>query len=150
MYFWWSLCTLCNLHACQVRYCRRLRSLLFYLCYIFWVLINSLVLILHVFWVLINSLVCWFCTSALGLVLFQISVCNDAKVLVVHAKARLYCCVRTSSDLWIHTCTTGKWMLGRKTKWKRARKMLSIICQQKMAHGNKQFNTKCLCPEQNN
>jgi len=30
-------------------YCRRLRSLLLYLCY--------------VFWALINSLVCWFCTS---------------------------------------------------------------------------------------
>ena len=39
-------------------YRRRLRSLLLYLCY--------------VFRTLINSLVCWFCTSALGLVLFQI------------------------------------------------------------------------------
>ena len=39
-------------------YRRRLRSLLLYLCY--------------VFRALINSLVCWFYTSALGLVLFQI------------------------------------------------------------------------------
>ena len=39
-------------------YCRQLRSLLLYLCY--------------TFWALINSLVSWFCTSALGLVLFQI------------------------------------------------------------------------------
>ena len=39
-------------------YRRRLRSFLLYLCYIFRVLINSLE--------------CWFCTSALGLVLFQI------------------------------------------------------------------------------
>ena len=39
-------------------YRRRLRSLLLYLC--------------DVFRALINSLVCWFCTSALGLVLFQI------------------------------------------------------------------------------
>ena len=39
-------------------YPRRLRFLLLYLCY--------------VFRALINSLVCWFCTSALGLVLFQI------------------------------------------------------------------------------
>ena len=38
-------------------YIRRLRSLLLYLCY--------------VFRALINSLVCWFCTSALSLVLFQ-------------------------------------------------------------------------------
>ena len=37
-------------------YSRQFRSLL-YLCYIFWALINSLV--------------CWFCTSAPGLVLFQ-------------------------------------------------------------------------------
>ena len=34
-------------------YCRRLGSLLLYLCY--------------VYWVLINFLVCWFCTSVLGL-----------------------------------------------------------------------------------
>ena len=39
-------------------YCRWLRSLLLYLCYIFQVLINALV--------------CWFCTSTVGLVLFQI------------------------------------------------------------------------------
>ena len=79
MYLWWSLCTL-YLHACLVRvtvdvplvefmylvftrmpgesYCRRLRSLLLCLC--------------DVFRMLINSLICWFCTSALGLVLFQI------------------------------------------------------------------------------
>ena len=37
---------------------RRLRSLLLYLCY--------------VFWAQINSLVGWFCTSTLGLILFQI------------------------------------------------------------------------------
>ena len=41
-------------------YSSRLRSLLLYLCY--------------VFRALINSLVCGFCTSALGLVLFQICV----------------------------------------------------------------------------
>ena len=39
-------------------YRRRLRSLLLYLCY--------------VFRALINPLVCWFCTSAMGLVLLQI------------------------------------------------------------------------------
>ena len=39
-------------------YCRRLTSLLLYLCYIVQALINSLV--------------CWVCTGALGLVLFQI------------------------------------------------------------------------------
>ena len=39
-------------------YHRRLRSLLLYWCY--------------VFQVLINSLVCWFCMSTLGLVLFQV------------------------------------------------------------------------------
>ena len=38
--------------------CRRLRSLLSYLCYMFRALINFLV--------------CWFCSSSLGLVLFQI------------------------------------------------------------------------------
>ena len=53
---WWNLCTL-YLHTCQVSYCRWLRSLLLYLCY--------------VFWALINSLACWFCTSALSLILFQ-------------------------------------------------------------------------------
>ena len=41
-------------------YSGRLVSLLLYLCYIFRALISSLV--------------CWFCTSGLGLVLFQISV----------------------------------------------------------------------------
>ena len=46
-------------------YRRRLRSLLLYWRY--------------VFRALINSLVCWFCTSALGLVLFQIcSLCVDS------------------------------------------------------------------------
>ena len=44
-------------------YRRRLRSLLLYLCY--------------VFRVLISSLVCWFNISALGLVLFQIRVFYD-------------------------------------------------------------------------
>ena len=39
-------------------YRRRLRSLLLYLRY--------------VFWALINSSLCWFCTRALGLILFQI------------------------------------------------------------------------------
>ena len=43
---------------------RRFGSLLLYLCY--------------VFRALINSLVCWFCTSALGLVLFQI--CHKPEV----------------------------------------------------------------------
>ena len=75
MYFWWSLCSL-YLHACQVRvplmefmylvfirmqgeiYRRRLKSLLLYMCY--------------VFRALIIYLVCWFCTSALGLILFEI------------------------------------------------------------------------------
>ena len=59
MYFWWSLCTL-YLHACQVRVTvgDSVRSLLLCLC--------------DVFRMLINSLICWFCTSALGLVLFQI------------------------------------------------------------------------------
>ena len=55
MYLWWTLCTL-HLLAGQVSYHRWLRSLLF----------------VYVFWVLINSLMCWFCTSALGLILFQI------------------------------------------------------------------------------
>ena len=41
MCLWWSLCTL-YLHACQVSYSRRLRSLL-YLYYVFRALINSLV-----------------------------------------------------------------------------------------------------------
>ena len=41
-------------------YRRRLRSLLLYLC--------------DVFRALINSLVCWFCASALGIVLFQIFI----------------------------------------------------------------------------
>ena len=45
------------------RYLRRLTSLLLYLCY--------------VFRALINSLVCWFYTSALGLVLFQIFLCGS-------------------------------------------------------------------------
>ena len=48
MYLWWSLCTL-YLHACQVSYCRWLRSLLSYLC--------------NIFWALIHSLVCWSCHS---------------------------------------------------------------------------------------
>ena len=52
-------------------YHRRLKSLLLYLCY--------------VFRALINSLECWFCTSALGLVLFQISerMCSDLILLYV-------------------------------------------------------------------
>ena len=48
-------------------YRRRLRSLLLYLCY--------------VFPALINSFVCWFCTSARGLVLFQIAKIIFACVL---------------------------------------------------------------------
>ena len=55
-----SLSTL-YLHTCQVSYHRQLRSLFLYLCY--------------VIRVLVNSLVCWFCISALGLILFQICVC---------------------------------------------------------------------------
>ena len=39
MYLWWSLCT-SYLHACQVSYCRRLRSFLLYLCYVCQALIN--------------------------------------------------------------------------------------------------------------
>ena len=46
-------------------YCRGLRSLLLYLCYVFWVLINSLVR--------------WFCTSTVGLVLFRINELEDWK-----------------------------------------------------------------------
>ena len=42
MYPWWSLCSL-YWDACQVSYRRRLRSLMLDLCYLFWVLINSLV-----------------------------------------------------------------------------------------------------------
>ena len=42
MYLWRSFCTL-YLHVCQVSYCRWLRSLLLYLCYVFQALINSLV-----------------------------------------------------------------------------------------------------------
>ena len=42
--------------------------------------LSSLLLCLcDVFWVLINSLVCWFCMSALGLILFQI--CVQAELL---------------------------------------------------------------------
>ena len=44
MYLWWTLCTL-YLHICQVSYYRQLWSLLLYLCYVFWALINS-----PVFW----------------------------------------------------------------------------------------------------
>ena len=47
LHHWWSLCSL-YLHACQVSYRRRLKSLLC-LC--------------DVFWVLINSPVGWFCTG---------------------------------------------------------------------------------------
>ena len=43
-------------------YHRRFRSLWLYLCY--------------VFWVLINSLDCWFCMSSLGLIVFQIRICS--------------------------------------------------------------------------
>ena len=55
-------------------YCRRLGSLLLYLCYRFQTLINSLV--------------CSFCTSALGLVLIQIctSVLLHAKRFLKHRK----------------------------------------------------------------
>ena len=48
----------------QVSYCRWLMSLLLYLCY--------------VFQAPINSLVCWFCTSALGFVLFQVT-CREKR-----------------------------------------------------------------------
>ena len=54
-------------------YRRRLRSLLLYLCY--------------VFRALINSLVCWFCTSALDLVLFQIRFfLRNISVFIVNYK----------------------------------------------------------------
>ena len=62
-------------------YCRWLRSLL-YLCY--------------VFQALINSLGCWFCTSALGLILFQtcyrkqhyVKVINQSKHLIIWHRTR--------------------------------------------------------------
>ena len=57
MYPWWGLCTLYFTRMPGESYRRRLRSSLLYLSY--------------VFQALINSLVCWFCTSALGL-LFEI------------------------------------------------------------------------------
>ena len=80
IYLWWSLCTLEDVPLVKFMYLaftrmpgesyrRRLGSLLLYLCY--------------VFRALINSLVCWFCTSALGLVLFQIGV-RLGQALVVH------------------------------------------------------------------
>ena len=76
---------------------RRPRSLLLYWCYVF----------CYVFWVLINSLVCCFCTSALGLVLFQI-ICmlNEwKKMYVVSARA-----------LWASFCfrSSACWKNGRK------------------------------------
>ena len=58
---WWSLCT-CYLLACQVRITVGDSGLC---CFCF----------CDVFRVQINSLVCWFCTSALGLVLFH-SLCT--------------------------------------------------------------------------
>ena len=58
---WWSLCT-CYLLACQVRVTVGDSGLC---CFCF----------CDVFRVQINSLVCWFCTSALGLVLFH-SLCT--------------------------------------------------------------------------
>ena len=66
-------------------YRRRLRTLLLYLCY--------------VFGALITSLVCWLCTSALGLVLFQISVSavtntEDTELLLLRRKQTL---VRTDA-----------------------------------------------------
>ena len=52
----YSLCILYNLFTCQVSYPRQLRSLLLSLC--------------DVFLALINSLACWFCTGAVGPILF--------------------------------------------------------------------------------
>ena len=65
MYLWWSSCTLYLLaRQTRVTIYKRLRSLLLCLC--------------DVFRALINSLVCWFCTSALGLVLLQIVIINSS------------------------------------------------------------------------
>ena len=85
-------------------YCRQLRSLLLYLCYVFQALINSLVypffcIYLHqvnklylgyIFWALINSLLCWFCTSALGLILFQICDLRKGLYIYIHVFERFW------------------------------------------------------------
>ena len=60
MYRWWGLRTLHFTCMPGESYCRQRRSLLLYLCY--------------VFWVLINSPVCWFCMSTLSLIIFQIFI----------------------------------------------------------------------------
>ena len=58
MYLWWSLCTL-YLHACQVRVTVGSSGLRCCICVMY---IECK----------FNSLLCWFCTSGLGLFLFQI------------------------------------------------------------------------------
>ena len=66
MYLWWSLCT-SYLHACQMRVTVGDSGLCCCACVAYFE---------HLF----NSLVCWFRTSALGLVLFQIWINEISKL----------------------------------------------------------------------
>ena len=67
-------------------YRRRLRSLLLYFCY--------------VFPALINSSVCWFCTSALGFVLFQIPASHSYGDTCFPSDYRVDCCVDWGNAPW--------------------------------------------------
>ena len=83
-------------------YRRRLRSLLLFLSY--------------VFRALINSLLCWFCTSAVGLVLFQISVLKTLhhaeELLYVHRNRRL---IKDGSPRRPPRLSHNSWALGNGT-----------------------------------
>ena len=115
MYLWWRLCTLYLEDVLLVKlmylvftrmpgesYRRWLRSLLLCLCY--------------VFRALINSLVCWFCTSAVGLILFQISVLKTLHqtevLLYVHRNRRL---IRDGSPGRPPRLSHSSWVLGNCT-----------------------------------
>ena len=90
-------------------YRRRLTSLLMYLC--------------KVFRALINSLVCWFCTSVLGLVLFQI--CNNNSFLAQQPVQK----VRTYGTVQYHNTNYRKKEKTNKTKTTKNRYNEQVLCE---------------------
>ena len=65
-----------------------------------------------IFWVLINSLVCWFCTSALGRILFQILQSSSARSVMFASfhnavVYNLFDCMVGWSDLGLRQYTSN-------------------------------------------
>ena len=86
MCLWWGLCALYFTCMPGESYCRQRRSLLLYLCYVFWVLINSHAL--------------WFCTSPLGLFIFQIFIFPMIPSLCLYIPCTVYSQGVSDGALW--------------------------------------------------